>query len=124
MVRFTTVLGIALVVLGVGAYALTSAVSVTALIPAFVGIPLLVCAAVARTEARRRPAIIAALAIALLGALGSSMNAIRIGEAIAGTAQRPAAVWVSAIMFVLLVGYLVVGGRSLLGSRARHPDGN
>ena len=118
MVRFTAALGIALIVLGVGAYALTSAVSVTALIPAFVGVPLLVCAAVARSATRRRPALLVALAVALLGALGSSMNAIRIGEAIAGTAQRPAAVWVSAIMFVLLLSYLVVGGRAMLKSRA------
>ncbi|GAA5138237.1 hypothetical protein [Pseudonocardia adelaidensis] len=118
MVRFTAALGIALVVLGVGAYALTSAVSVTALTPAFVGIPLLACAALARPATRRRPALAAALAVALLGALGSSMNAIRIGEAIAGTAQRPAAVWVSAVMFVLLVAYLVLGGRALVRSRA------
>ncbi|HLU54045.1 MAG TPA: hypothetical protein VKZ81_01170 [Pseudonocardia sp.] len=117
MVRFTTALGIALVVLGVGAYVLTSAVSVTALIPAFVGVPLLVCAAVARAESRRRLAIIVALVIAVLGALGSSMNALKIGEAIAGTAQRPAAVWVSTIMFVLLVVYVVVGVRALLRAR-------
>lgn len=117
MVRFTTTLGVALVLLGIGAYVLTSAVSVTALIPAFVGVPLLACAAVARSASRQRPALAVALAIALLGALGSSMNVIQIGEAIAGTAQRPSAVWVSTIMFVLLVAYLVVGGRALLKSR-------
>jgi hypothetical protein len=118
MVRFTAALGIALVILGVGAYLLTSAVSITALIPAFVGVPLLACAAVARSATRRLPALAAALAVALLGALGSSMNALRIGEAIAGTAQRPSAVWVSTIMFVLLVGYVVAGGRALLRSRS------
>jgi hypothetical protein len=118
MVRFTTTLGAALVLLGIGAYVLTSAVSVTALIPAFVGVPLLVCAAVARAETRRRAALAAALVIALLGALGSSMNVLKIGDAIAGTAQRPSAVWVSTIMFVLLVAYLVAGGRALLTSRA------
>ena len=121
MVRFTTALGVALVVLGVGAYVLTSAASVTALIPTFVGVPLLVCAALARSATRRRPALAVALAIALLGALGSSMNAFRIGEAIAGTAQRPAAVWVSAIMFVLLVAYVVASGRALLSSRRATP---
>jgi hypothetical protein len=117
MVRFTTTVGVALVLLGIGAYVLTSAVSITALIPAFVGVPLLACAAVARSEPRRRPALAVALAIALLGALGSSMNVIQIGDAIAGTAQRPSAVWVSTIMFVLLVAYLVVGGRDLLRGR-------
>jgi hypothetical protein len=118
MVRFTVALAIALVVLGVGAYVLTSAASVTALIPAFVGVPLLACGILARSATRRRPALVVALAVALLGALGSSMNAMRIGDAIAGTAQRPTAVWVSTIMFVLLVAYVVVGVRDLLRSRA------
>src|SRR5918998_4490217 len=118
MVRFTTALGVALVILGVGASVLTSAVSITALIPAFVGVPLLACAAVARSARWRRPALAVALAVALLGALGSAMNVIKIGEAIAGTAQRPSAVWVSTIMFVLLVAYLVVGGRALLRPRS------
>lgn len=118
MVRFTAALGVALVILGVGAFVLTSAVSITALIPAFVGVPLLACAAVARSARWRRPALAVALAVALLGALGSAMNAIKIGEAIAGTAQRPSAVWVSTIMFVLLVGYLAVGVRAVLTARA------
>ena len=121
MVRFTTTLGVALVILGIGAYVLTSAVSITALIPAFVGVPLLACAALARSATRRRPALWGALAIALLGALGSAMNAVKIGEAIAGTAQRPSAVWVSTIMFVLLVAYLVVGVRAVLRSRTGSP---
>jgi membrane protein implicated in regulation of membrane protease activity len=122
MVRFTAALGVTLVVLGIGAYVLTSAVSITALIPAFVGVPLLACAAVARSAARRRPALAVALAIALLGALGSAMNVIKIGEAIAGTAQRPSAVWVSTIMFVLLVIFLAAGGRALLKSRTTTSD--
>jgi hypothetical protein len=117
MIRFTFVLGAVLVVLGVGAYALTSAVSVTALIPAFVGVLLLACAAVARSSTRRRPALIGALAVALLAALGSLMNVVRIADVFAGTAQRPGAVIVSTIMFVLLVAYLVVGTRTLLAGR-------
>jgi hypothetical protein len=117
MIRFTFVLGAVLVVLGVGAYALTSAVSVTALIPALVGVLLLACAAVARSAARRRAALIGALVVALLAALGSLMNVVRIGDVFAGTAQRPGAVIVSTIMFVLLVAYLVVGTRALLADR-------
>ena len=118
MVRFTTAIGVALVILGVGAYVLTAAASITALIPAFVGVPLLACAAVARSATRRRAALAVAVAVALLGALGASMNAVKIGEAIAGTAQRPSAIWVSTVMFVLLAGYVVVGVRALLTSRA------
>jgi hypothetical protein len=117
MVRFTTAIGVALVILGVGAYVLTSAVSITALIPAFVGVPLLACAAVARKPEWHKHGIHAALVVALLGALGTLMNVARLGEVFAGTAERPAAVIVSTLMFVILVVYIVAGVRSFVAAR-------
>lgn len=117
MTRLTVVIGSVLVVLGVVAYAATAAASVTALIPSFVGVLLLLCAAAARKPAWHRHGIHAALVVALLGALGSLMNVARIGEVFAGTAERPAAVIVSTLMFVLLVGYIVMGVRSFVAAR-------
>lgn len=117
MTRLTVVLGAVLVALGVVAYAATAAASVTALIPSVVGVLLLGCAALARRPGSQRQGLWAALAVALLGALGTLMNVARIGDVIAGTAERPAAVVVSTIMFVLLVGYLVAGARSLVAAR-------
>jgi hypothetical protein len=115
MIRLTTVTGAVLVVLGVVGYVATAAASPTALIPSAVGVLLLVCAAIARS----RPAIgnHAALVVALLGALGSLMNVARIGEVFAGTAERPTAVVVSTVMFVVLVAYLVAGVRSFVAVR-------
>jgi hypothetical protein len=118
MIRLTAVIGVILVVLGVVGYAATAAASLTALIPAVVGVLLLVCAAIARRgPAANRHAMHAALAIALLSALGSLRNVARLGDLFAGTAANPAAVLVSTIMFVLLVGYLVVGVRSFVAAR-------
>jgi hypothetical protein len=117
MTRLTVVIGSVLVVLGVVAYAVTAAASVTALIPSLVGVLLLLCAAAARKPAWHRPGIIAALVVALLGALGSLMNVARIGELFAGTAERPVAVIESALMFVLLVGYIVMGIRFFVVAR-------
>jgi hypothetical protein len=117
MTRLTVVIGSVLVVVGVVAYAATAAASVTALIPSLVGVLLLACAAAARKPAWHRPALLAALVVALLGALGALPNVARIGDAVAGTAERPAAVIVSTIMVVLLVGYLVIGVRSLVVAR-------
>jgi hypothetical protein len=117
MTRLTVVIGSVLVVLGVVAYAATAAASVTALIPSFVGVLLLICAAVARKPAWHRHGIHAALVVALLGALGTLMNVARIGEVFAGTAERPAAVIVSTLMFVVLVGYIVMGMRSFIAAR-------
>ena len=117
MTRLTVVIGSVLVVLGVVAYAATAAASVTALIPSFVGVLLLLCAAAARRPEWHRHGIHAALVVALLGALGTLMNVAQIGAVLAGTAERPAAVIVSTLMFVLLVGYVVVGVRSFVAAR-------
>lgn len=117
MTKVTMATGAALVALGAIAYVASSAVSVTALIPAFVGLPILIAGVVARNPAAHRHAIHAALAVALLGALGSLMQVAKIGDVIAGTAQRPAAVIVSTIMFALLAIYVGLGVRSFVAAR-------
>ncbi|CAN5893984.1 hypothetical protein BH23ACT5_BH23ACT5_17580 [soil metagenome] len=45
------------------------------------------------------------------------MNVTDIGDVVAGTAERPAAVIVSTIMLVLLLAYLVAGVRSFIAAR-------
>jgi hypothetical protein len=117
MTRLTTITGALLVLIGVVAYIVTSASSVTALIPAFVGGLLLVCAALAGREALRRHAIHAALVVALLGALGSLMNVAKIGQLFAGTAERPAAIIVSVLLFVICAVYVALGVRSFVAAR-------
>ncbi|GAA1262645.1 hypothetical protein GCM10009609_27020 [Pseudonocardia aurantiaca] len=117
MTRLTFTIGGILTVLGIVAYVATGAVSVTALIPAFVGVLLLVCAALARRPALHRYSIHGALVIALLGAAGSLMNVVKLGDLFAGTAQRPSAIVLSTIMFVLLVFYIAMGVRSIIVAR-------
>jgi hypothetical protein len=117
MTRLTVVIGAVLVVLGVVVYAATAAASITALIPSLVGVLMLLCALLARKPAWHRHGIHAALVVALLGALGTLMNVARIGEVFAGTAERPVAVIESTLMFVLLVGYIVMGVRSFIAAR-------
>ncbi|WP_166350570.1 hypothetical protein [Phytoactinopolyspora limicola] len=102
---------------GVVAYVASDAASATALIPSVVGVLILVCGWLAANESRRRHAFHAAMVIALLGALGSLMNVAQIGDLIDGTADRPAAIVVSLIMFVVLVAYLVIGIRSFINAR-------
>jgi hypothetical protein len=108
MTTITLAAGAVLTVLGIAGYALSGAASLTALIPALVGVLLAICGVLARQDKLRRHAIHAALAVALLGALGSLMNVVKIGQVFAGTAQRPTAVVVSTIMFLILVAYLAV----------------
>ena len=103
--------------MGVVAYLVTGMSSWTALIPSIVGVLLLVCGLVGREGAARKHALHAAAAVALLGLLGSLMNTVRIGQVFAGTAERPSAIVVSALMFVVLLGYLIAAVRSFVQAR-------
>lgn len=117
MTTITLAVGAVLTVLGIAGYALSGAASLTALIPSLVGVLILACGVLARQERLRKHATHAALAIALLGALGSLMNVVKIGQVFAGTAERPAAIIVSTIMFVVLVAYIGLGVRSFVAAR-------
>lgn len=115
MFRVTVVVAFVLVAMGFIGYLMTGATSPTALIPSLVGLLLFGCAAVARV--RYALGMHLALAIALLGALGAAPNVARIGQLLDGTAERPAAVVVSTLMFLVLVGYLAAGIRSFVVAR-------
>ncbi|MEZ0341995.1 hypothetical protein ACAG25_18665 [Mycobacterium sp. pV006] len=119
MLSLTIWTGGLLVATGVIAYIVSGAASITALIPAFVGVLLLIAALIGRRSDRtRQHAMHAALAIALLAALGALRNVFGLGDVFAGTAERPAAVITSTIMFVLLLVYLALGVRSFIQARA------
>ncbi|GAA1185223.1 hypothetical protein [Nesterenkonia xinjiangensis] len=115
MPRITVGLGGILILLGIIAYAATSFASVTALIPAFLGLVLLVSGLIGFKNAKI--GIHIALVVALLGAIGTSMNVMQLGALFAGDAERPAAVIVSTVTFVLLIVYIVVGVRSFIRAR-------
>lgn len=117
MTVLTIVVGAVLTATGVIAYVVSDAASWTALIPSFVGVLLLIAGLVSRNARAHRHAIHAALVVALLGAAGSIMNVAKLGELFAGTAERPAAVITSTIMFVALVIYIGFGVRSFINAR-------
>ena len=122
MIRLTYTIGGILTAGGIIAYIVTGAVSITALIPTFIGVLLLICAFLAAKPALHRYSLYATLVIALLGAGGSLMNVAKLGNLFAGTAERPAATIVSTIMFLLLVLYLAMGIRLLVQARRRQED--
>jgi hypothetical protein len=115
MPRTTIVVGGILVVLGVASYVATSFASWTALIPSILGALLVVFGVVGI----RRPklGIHVALVVALAGVAGTLMNVVKLGDVFAGTAERPVAVIVSTVTFVLLIAYIVLGVRSFIQAR-------
>lgn len=118
MVLVTRVFGVVLVVVGVAAYLLTGAESVTALFPAFLGLPLLILGIVAGREGARQHAIHAALVLALLGLVGTAANLIELPALLTGgDVERPTAVATSGITALVCVVYLVLGIRSFRQAR-------
>ena len=115
MPRITLGLGGVLVAVGVIAYIASSFASWTALIPAILGAILLICGLIALKN--QKVGIHIALAVAILGILGTVMNVMQIGALIAGEAERPAAVITSIITFVLLIIYVILGVRSFIAAR-------
>jgi len=110
----TRLFGLLLIVLGIASYVLTDRTSVTALIPAFFGAVLVICALVARNEAARKHAMHAAVAVGLLGALAALGRGVP--AALAGDATRPA-VLSQLAMGVLLLIYVALGVQSFIAAR-------
>lgn len=117
MASITRLLGVGLIILGVVAYVATEASSPTALLPAALGLVLAVLGFVAGREHLRKHAMHAAMALALIGLLGTAMNLADVPQLFAGTAERPAAVVTSAITAVALAVYLAFGIRSFVAAR-------
>lgn len=124
MVAVTRAIGVAMIVVGVVAYLVTSAESITALAPALVGLVLLALGLAAGREDRRRTMIHAALVVALLGLLATAMPLAELPALLGdGDVERPAAVVASAALAVLCLIYLVLGVRSFVAAR-RHERSN
>ncbi len=118
MTLTTLITGALLVAIGSAAYVLSDGRTMTALIPAFVGAPILLCGAVALAERARRHAIHGALALALIGLLGSAPGVVKAVAWLAGTApERPFAVQVQTAMAVVCLAYVILGIRSFIAVR-------
>ena len=107
MVKCTVVFGGALIVVGLAGYFLTGRQSVTALIPAFIGLPILALGGAAmRTTQRTIPCLIAAI-LTLVGLGGCMPGLIKLTTLLTGgEVARPAAVYLQSLMAILSIVYL------------------
>jgi hypothetical protein len=110
----TRTLGIVLILLGLISYFGTGRTSVTALIPAFFGAVFVILALAANNPSARKHVMHAAVAIALLGLLGTLGRLIP--ALVAGQLTRPA-VLAQLVMSVLLIGYIALGVKSFKEAR-------
>jgi len=110
--------GLTLVVLGVVGYVASGGASITALIPAFFGLPLAGLGWLARNDRYRKHAMHGAAAIALLGLLGTARGLVGLGTLLAGgTVARPAAVIVQAAMAAICGIFLALAVKSFVAAR-------
>ncbi|MGE0190862.1 MAG: hypothetical protein AB7T63_02365 [Planctomycetota bacterium] len=124
MRNVTAVLALVLIALGVGLWLGTGRESLTALIPAFLGLGFAIAAAVASTPTRRKHAIHAAAVLALVGIGGGAMGVPSLVKHLQGEAiERPAAAWGRSVLALLCLVYLVLAVRSFVRARRARTSG-
>lgn len=106
MPRITISIGILLVLLGLGMFLVTGQKSVTALIPAFFGLPLTFLGLAGLKDGWRKHAMHGATLVALLGFLGALTRPIQ--KTFAGELPEISTAFVSQLVMALLCGTLVI----------------
>jgi hypothetical protein len=104
-----------LIVLGVGGYFGSGKVSKTALIPAFFGVPILALGLAALRSDWHDYALYGAIALAVLGLLGSGRGLPGLGKLLSGgEVKRPAATVAQSIMALLCLAFVTFAVFSLV----------
>jgi uncharacterized membrane protein len=117
--KITIAVGIGLVALGIGAYWTTNFNSWTALIPAFVGLPLLIFGWLSLQDKWRKNAMHAAVVVGLLGFIGAAVSlALSLWPLLSnGSVKRPAAAVTQALMALICAAYVALCVRSFIAAR-------
>ena len=117
MPSVTIVYGAILTVIGLTGYFATGQASVTALIPAFLGVPVAICGLLARNERLLKHAMHGAVLLALLGLLGTLSSPAKLPALLDGTAERPAAVLAQILTLLCSLIFVVLSVQSFIAAR-------
>ncbi|MEO6846809.1 MAG: hypothetical protein ABI443_05150 [Chthoniobacterales bacterium] len=119
MAKHSIFFGILLILVGAGGYIASHPHAPTALIPAVIGLILVICGIVVlwNPNLRKHVMHVAAL-ISLLGAIGSGMRAWpHVGQLLHGTAPLPLATASQTITAVLCLAFLILCIKSFIDAR-------
>lgn len=114
MAKLTVVFGVLLIVLGVGGFIASGNAAKTALIPAYVGLPLVILGAVATKPNLRMHAMHASVLLAMIGFL---MSAIRLAVALSRGEGSALGRFTLGGMAVLTGLFVVLCVRSFIAAR-------
>ena len=111
--KLSIIMGLLMIFLGIGLYLGSGKASVTALIPAFIGFPILVCGILARDEKKRKAVAHIAVLFAVLGALAGFGRGIP--QLIKG--ETGLATLGTMVMALLCLFYVIACVRSFIAAR-------
>jgi uncharacterized membrane protein len=123
MATLSIAYGIIFIFMGLYGYFGISSESITALIPAFFGVPMLVLGWVGLNEKYLKHAMHGAAVLTLLGFAGTVGGLIKFFKMLGGAElERPAAVTVQAIMAVLCLVLLILAVKSFIDARRKKTE--
>ena len=118
MAKLSITYGIIFILMGFISYFGISSESITALIPAFFGAPMLVLGWLGLNEKYLKHTMHGAAVLVLLGFFGTVGGLIKFFKMLGGVQpERPAAVTVQAIMAVMCLVFLVFAVKSFIDAR-------
>ncbi len=123
MAKFSIVLGIILIALGLAGYFGISSESITALIPAFLGVPVLILGYIGLNEKYLKHTMHGAAVLMLLGFGGTVGGLLKFFRMLGGEEfERPSAITVQAIMAVLCLIFLIFAIKSFIDARRKRSE--
>ena len=123
MAKLSIAYGVIFIFMGLYGYFGISSESITALIPAFFGVPMLVLGWVGLNEKHLKHAMHGAAVLTLLGFAGTVGGLIKFFKMLGGAElERPAAVTVQAIMAVLCLVFLILAVKSFIDARRKKTE--
>jgi uncharacterized membrane protein len=115
--------GIILIILGLYSYFGISSESITALIPTFLGIPVLIFGFLALNEKYLKHAMHGAAVLMLLGFGGTVGGLIKFFRMLGGEVfERPAAITIQAIMALICLIFLILAIKSFIDARRKRSE--
>jgi len=123
MAKISISFGIIFIILGLVSYFGISSESITALIPVFLGIPVLVLGFLGLNEKYLKHAMHGAAVFMLIGFGGTVNGLIKFFRMLGGEVfERPSAITVQAIMAVLCLVFLIFAVKSFIDARRKRSE--
>ncbi|HAB51941.1 MAG: hypothetical protein A2315_04685 [Ignavibacteria bacterium RIFOXYB2_FULL_35_12] len=118
MAKLSIAYGVIFILMGLISYFGISSESITALIPAFFGIPMLILGWLGMNEKYLKHTMHGAAVLMLLGFLGTISGLIKFFKMLSGVQQeRPSAVTVQSIMALMCLIFLIFAVKSFIDAR-------